>query len=174
MRPHVWNLRTGRCYERIAAAIRALAGRADARVVHFSVQGNHLHLLAEADGALALGRAMRVLSIRLSRSLNALMRTRGRVLEGRYHAHVLRTPSETRRALAYVTGNFVSHAARRGQPLPADYVDPFSSAAAIGPDGLPPPVSRSRTWLLEAAEAAAAARLIPPAGEEVAPYAAAA
>lgn len=117
---------------------------------------------------------MRVLSIRLSRSLNALMRTRGRVLEGRYHAHVLRTPSETRRALAYVVANFASHAARRGQPLPADYADPFSSASATCPDGLPPPVSRPRTWLLAAAEAAAAARPIPPAGEEVAPYAAAA
>lgn len=93
----------------------------------------------------------------------------------RFPVHVtLRVrPHVTRRALAYVLGNFASHAARRGEPLPADHVDPFSSAAAICPDGLPPPVSRSRTWLLEEAQAAAAARPIPPAGEEVAPYAAA-
>jgi uncharacterized protein YdhG (YjbR/CyaY superfamily) len=171
MRPHVWNLRTRRCYARVAVALRALDGRAGVRLVHFSVQGNHLHLVVEAGGALALGRAMRILSIRLSRGLNAMMSTRGRVLEDRYHAHVLETYREARRAVAYVLENFASHAARRGATVPADFVDPFSSAAAVCPDGLPPPVAPPRTWLLAMAERGLLPAL-PSAREEVAAYAA--
>ncbi len=142
------NLRAPRFYAVVAGALRALGTREDFRVVHFSLQTTHLHLIVETDGAAALGNAMRALSIRLSRRLNALLGTRGRVLEDRYHAHALRTPAEVRNAVAYVVGNFASHAERRGEYVPADFVDPYSSAAAVGPDGLPPPVSRPRTWLL--------------------------
>lgn len=159
---------------RIAAALRTLAARDDVRVVHFSVQGNHVHLLAEAEGERALGDAMRVLSIRLSVSLNGLMRTRGRVLEDRYHARTLRTPTEARRALAHVIGNYASHEARRGAPLRAGFVDAFSSRAAICPDGLPPPALPSRTWLLSSAERALLGDRPGTAGEEFAPYVAAA
>jgi putative transposase len=147
-REHVWNLRSHRCHAIVAAALRGVLGRAHFRVVHFSIQGNHLHFIAEADGAAALARGMKALSGRIAIRLNRLMGRRGAVYADRYHAHVLQTPAEVRNALTYVLGNFASHAARRGEPLPAGFVDPYSSAAAVGPDGLPPPVSRPRSWLL--------------------------
>jgi hypothetical protein len=60
-------------------------------------------------------------------------------------AHILRTPTETRRAVLYVRNNHQKHMAQVGRPVPRGYVDPFSSD---GPDiALPPP----RTWLLERA-----------------------
>jgi hypothetical protein len=65
--------------------------------------------------------------------MNAMMGRRGRVFEDRYHVHVLKTPAEVRRAVEYVRGNFASHAARRGAPLPAGWVDPYSSAAGTAP-----------------------------------------
>jgi hypothetical protein len=115
---------------------------------------------------------MRALSIGLSRRLNALMGTCGRVLEDRYHAHVLATPAEARNAVAYVLGNFASHAARRGERVEPGFVDPYSSAARLGPDGLPPPVSPPRTWLLASAGRERAPRLAGVVSEEVFTYAA--
>ncbi len=81
----------------------------------FSVQGNHLHLLIEAQDNRALAEGMQGLSVRLARGLNRLMGRHGKVLADRFHAHVLRTPAETRRAIAYVLLNHRSHAARSGE-----------------------------------------------------------
>lgn len=50
-----------------------------ARLVEFSVQGNHLHLIVEADDSASLSRAMQGLCIRIARALNALMRSAGAV-----------------------------------------------------------------------------------------------
>jgi hypothetical protein len=56
--------------------------------------------------------------------------------------------------MRYVVGNFASHSARRGEPLGATFVDPFSSAAAKTRRAqqlalfVEPPTSTARTWLL--------------------------
>jgi REP-associated tyrosine transposase len=150
-REHVWNLRSHRVYAIFAAALRGVLGRPGFRVVHFSLQGNHAHLIVEADDAATLARGMRALSGRIAMGLNRLMGRRGRIFVDRYHARVLRTPTEVRRALAYVLGNFASHAARLGEPIPGPFVDPYSSAAELGPDGERPPVSAPESWLLRSA-----------------------
>ncbi len=147
-RSHVWNLRSVRCHAIVATALRGVLGRRGFRVDHFSIQGNHLHLIVEADDATALASGMKSISGRIAKGLNRLMQRKGRVFADRYHAHVLRTPAEVRNAIDYVLGNFASHAERRGERLDASYVDPYSSAAARGPDSLAPPVSPPRTWLL--------------------------
>jgi REP element-mobilizing transposase RayT len=133
MADHVWNLRSERSYAVIHRALEAARRRPDARVVHFSVQGNHVHLIVEAEGSRALANAVRALSIRLARGLNRMMGRSGSVFADRYHAHVLRTPAEVRNALRYVVGNFASHAARRGKPPRSGWVDPFSSASVKAP-----------------------------------------
>jgi hypothetical protein len=148
VREHVWNLRSRRCHAIVAAALRGVLGRPHFRVGHYSVQGNHLHLIVEADDAGALARGMQAVSGRIAIRLNQLMEKRGAVFTDRYHAHVLSTPAEVRNALAYVLGNFASHAVRRGEPVAAGFVDPYSSAAPGGPDGPPPPVSPPSSWLL--------------------------
>src|SRR5688572_33469309 len=71
------------------------------RLVHFSVQGNHLHLIVEAEDAKTLGRGMQGLCIRIARGVNRLLRRRGKVFSDRYHRHDLQTPRETRNAMAY-------------------------------------------------------------------------
>ena len=62
MAPHVYNLRSRRSFRVIAAALRAGADRFDVRVIEFSVQGNHIHLLVEAPDRRALARAIQGLS----------------------------------------------------------------------------------------------------------------
>ena len=92
---------------------RALAGARDRfgfRLVHFSVQRDHLHLLAEAHDRRALGRGMQGLAIRVAKAVNRRLDRHGKVFGDRYHAHALRTPRETRSALRYVLSNIRKHA----------------------------------------------------------------
>ena len=143
MESHVWNLRTRRCFRIVEKALFATANQRRAQIVHFTVQGNHLHLLVEADDKRSLSRCMRSLTIRIARGLNALMGSHGRVVAHRYHARSLRTPTEVRKALGYVRHNFRHHASQRGEAVRLSWTDPFSSDALLS---FRPPAAR--TWLL--------------------------
>jgi REP element-mobilizing transposase RayT len=157
---HVWNLRSERAFVVVRAALERIRRRPDFAVVHFAVEGNHLHLLVEADGPTALANGMRELCIRVARGMNRLMSRRGPVFRDRYHAHVLRTPAEVRNAVRYVLGNHASHARRRGEPVANGFVDPYSSAILRGPRlgqlalWADRATRDSRSWLLATAEGA--------------------
>jgi len=56
------------------------------RLIEFSVQGNHIHLVVEAPDVVALGRAMKGLEVRMARALNKVMKRKGPVFADRYHA----------------------------------------------------------------------------------------
>jgi len=143
----------------------ALAGGRDRfgfRMVHFSVQRDHLHLLVEARDRRALSRGMQGLAIRVAKAVNRRLRRRGKVFGDRYHARALRTPRETRLALRYVLSNLRKHA-RGAARMPAGLVDGCSSAPwfegwnrpralcfvaeTAARDG-PAPTVPARTWLL--------------------------
>jgi hypothetical protein len=119
------------------------------RVIHYSVQDDHLHLLVEAEDASALTRGVSGLVIRAARSVNHTLGRSGRVWGTRYHARALTSPREVRHGIVYVLMNRKKHE-RDGRPG----IDPCSSAAWF--DGLrstlPPapassPVRRPQTWL---------------------------
>jgi hypothetical protein len=109
MKDHVWNLRARRCLRRIEGCLVSARGRFGTRIVEYSILGNHLHLIVEADGSEALSRGMQGLCIRIAKSLNALMGRAGRVFDDHYFARLLRTPTELTRAIAYVLGNSRRH-----------------------------------------------------------------
>jgi REP element-mobilizing transposase RayT len=103
----------------------------DFRVLHFSIQGNHLHLIVEADSERGDGgyRPLRAgisgLEIAFARRLNRMLGRTGKVWADRYHRHDLKTPREMSRGLAYVFGNYTHH----GEWSYGDGVlDVFSSA----------------------------------------------
>ncbi len=129
MAPHVYNLRSRRSFRVIEQALFAASNHLGTKILEFSVQGNHVHLLAETRDDAALSRAMKGLSVGLARGLNKLMGKRGRVLGDRYHAHVLRTPTEVVRVREYIKRNYRKHAAERGHRLPDGFVDPYSSSS---------------------------------------------
>jgi REP element-mobilizing transposase RayT len=143
VRDHVWNLRSRRSLRVVEQALSGVLARPGFRVVHFSLQGDHVHMLVEADGARDLACGMKALSIRLSKGMNRMMGRTGPVLEDRYHAHVLRTPREVRNALAYVLLNHRSHLARNGDRVVPGGPDPFSSAVAF--EGWRTPVAPAET-----------------------------
>ncbi len=126
VRRGVWNLRSQRGFACVREALLAEQQLGRLRVVHYSVQGNHMHLLVEADDRVTLSRRMQGFAVRFAKAVNRLMqRKRGRVLAERYHARALRTPTEVRNALRYVVTNHRKHAAQAGRV--GMTVDPFSS-----------------------------------------------
>jgi hypothetical protein len=148
----------------IAEATRRTPGRF--RVLHFSVQWDHVHLLVEASDERALSAGMRSVAIRIARSVNELVLRKGRLWADRWHGRTLTSPREVRNALVYIFGNFRKHAKR----TPGRGVDPYSSAVKFDgfrdvPSGSEAPlaerkshaamgaeivVSAPRTWLAEA------------------------
>lgn len=153
VRNEVWNLRSRRCFRALARGFARGKDRFGFRLVHFSVQGNHLHLIVEAADEVALARGMQGLAIRMAKGLNHVMERSGPVFRERYHAHVLRSPTEVARAVAYVLGNYFHHAASWGASIARAHVDPYSSAAEHDKawNGVDPPlVVEARTWLLRA------------------------
>lgn len=125
------NLRTQQLFRVIELCLRQGKEREGFRLVHYSVQGHHLHLIVEAQSAQDLGAGIKGLSVRIARRLNATLGRTGRVFVDRYFARVLKTPRETRAALAYVLLNARRHASQRGQKLARSWVDPCSSGGVL-------------------------------------------
>jgi REP element-mobilizing transposase RayT len=181
VRANLPSLREGRFVREFRRSLGEACERGEFRVSHYSLQGDHAHLIVEAHGKEALARGMKSIGARLARALNRTAGRSGPVLDGRYHHRSLRTPREVRRALAYVLLNARRHLAKaRGAARAgAARLDPASSARwfdgwrrgvalAPQPEGAVPEVARPRTWLLrvgwrrhglvDPAELAAAAR----------------
>jgi putative transposase len=157
------KLRSERIFGALQRAFRRSLQRApeEFRVLQFSIQSDHVHLIAEASSKQALSRGMQGLSISIARRVNRLLGRRGRFWADRFHARALENPRSVRNALVYVLANFRKHATRR---YPAG-IDRFSSAplfdgwrltprqrAAVDQvagqvfDSLPV-VGQARTWL---------------------------
>ena len=102
------SLRSERLLPILRNALRA-ASTTRFRLLAFSVQSDHLHLVVEADEPTGLARGMQGLAIRLAKSLNRALARRGSVWGDRYHSRILRTPREVRNVLAYVLNNFRKH-----------------------------------------------------------------
>jgi len=133
----------------IEEVLRAVQGRFGMRVVHYSIQGNHLHFVIETDEPSRLARAIQGLAVRLARALNRLARRTGKVFADRYHLHVLKTLRQVKNAVRYVLENFRHHLREDVAPEGAD---PCSSAAWTATRrGERPPILPARTWLLRQA-----------------------
>jgi REP element-mobilizing transposase RayT len=151
----VRTLRRRRAYRALRAAIGRCGERAFFRIVHISIQRNHVHLLAEADHKLALARGMQGFAISAAKRLNrAIGRRKGQVFAYRYHATAITTPTQARNAMSYALNNWRRHRADIHAPW---RIDPYSSADAFRgwhvPHAYarrrePMPVARARTWLL--------------------------
>ena len=141
------GLRRQRVLYALEQAFAAAKIRFGMRIVHFSIQGNHLHLIVEAEDRESLAKGMQGLAIRVARAVNRLFARAGQVWADRYHSHVLKTRREAANALRYVLGNFARHAASWGERV-SRFTDAFSSIRFLGLAGSDAPVAAPRTWLL--------------------------
>jgi REP element-mobilizing transposase RayT len=164
VRPDVPNLRRNAFLPVLTDALRAGSDKFCFRLCHYVVMGNHLHLIVEADDERGLARGLQGLTIRLAKRLNRAARRSGKFFADRYHARILRTPTEVHRAISYVLLNLRKHAAERHPNAPiaaiAPGLDAFSSGAWFSGwhspprdaarlrRGPPPVVLEPRSWLL--------------------------
>lgn len=123
--PGLVNLRCGEVEVKFQEALE-VAQKFGLRVIHYSLQSNHIHMIAEVDGPGALARGMRSLGARLGKSIRKLSGGAGPVFKERFHLHPLDTPTEMKRALAYVLLNSAKHL----NCVP--YVDSYSSGRFFG------------------------------------------
>lgn len=135
---------------------REVCERRRFRLVHYSIQGDHVHMVVEAASAMDLACGLKSVVARFARAVNRVYRRAGQVLADRCHVHVLRTPREVRNAIAYVLLNARRHVEKAGRLLPRlASIDPASSGrwfsgwckATPSPHD-PPAVAAPRTWLL--------------------------
>ena len=126
------RLRRRDVMEAIRRALREGGAQPHFRVVHYSIQGNHIHLVVEAPDEVALSRGMQSLAVRIARAVNRAASRKGSVFADHYFARELKTPAEVRRAIRYVLDNFILHL--RADPQ----TDPCAGSLA-----------EPRTWLLD-------------------------
>jgi putative transposase len=109
------SLRSSRRFAVIRRCFAAARGLHGVRLVEFTVMGNHLHLILEAENNGSLSRGMQGLCIRLAKALNkTLKRRRGGIFADHYHLHLLGTRAEVRNALGYVAVNAGHHFGEAG------------------------------------------------------------
>jgi len=171
MRSRFRSLRTQFVFPTLRKALaESTRRRADFRITQFSVQGDHVHLVVEADSKQALARGMQGLAIRIARRVNRLVSRSGKLWADRFFSRALTSPRSVRNALAYVLNNFKKH-----RPSGIARIDPYSSAPYFdgfhelrgrppcalpksrgmprAPQGVPPPaaeeipISAACTWL---------------------------
>jgi REP element-mobilizing transposase RayT len=158
--PAVGRLRRRKAYQAIRIATIVLGMHEDCRIVHASIQRNHVHLIVEAKHRLSLAAGMQAFQISAAQRINRAIGRKGQVFADRYHATVLRTPRQVRNTINYVLNNWRHHDEDRDVRWT---MDPFSSAPGFagwreraGKPFVPPlpPAYRGlitwipKTWLL--------------------------
>ena len=158
------NLRAERVFAIIDAEIRAAVRRGH-RIVHFSVQHNHVHLVIEVDEDVGLGRRMQRLVSRIAQLINAMTGRRGALWRDRYHRRDITSPRQMRRTLVYVLFNERKHSPYELVREESFRLDPCSSTlwftewnerapppkdyvARVRARHGPSPLMPARTWLL--------------------------
>jgi len=164
----VSTLRWPDAYHAIRRAIYPTLERTDFRIVHLSIEDNHLHLIVEADDHAALTTGIRAFESSAAQRLNlAIARSTGaklagKVFDDRYHSRSITSPTQARNTISYVLNNWRRHGLDRGMESMFWDVDYYSSGPAFDgwkeleqspflyqtPDYPRLSVSRPRTWLL--------------------------
>ena len=96
------SLRSQLLHDELREAVRRTR-REDFRIVEYSVQRDHVHMLVEADDGAALSAGMKSFAVRAARRINTrVLRRRGSVWADRYHRRDLGSPRDVRNAVVYV------------------------------------------------------------------------
>lgn len=78
------------------------------RIIHYSVQSNHIHFIIETNNKKTLETGMRSLTVTMAKGL-----AKGKVQLQRYHLHVLKSVMETKNAVRYVVFNEQKHSGKK-------------------------------------------------------------
>lgn len=94
------------------------------RIIHFSLEYDHVHLLVEAADNVVLGKGMQSFGVTLSKAINRLRKVSGDVYKHRYHFRQIYSSRELKNVMNYIFSNGLKH-----QTVKA-FVNPFHSIRA--------------------------------------------
>jgi REP element-mobilizing transposase RayT len=95
------------------------------RIIHFSLQNDHVHLYAESESNLILTQGMKALGVSFAKRVNKYFKTKGQVYKTRFHLRVLRSASEAKNVINYILKNGFKHNRTKS------FIDPYSSWVAL-------------------------------------------
>ena len=152
------SMRRGKAFKAVRAAMYVAMAHQGFRIVHLSIQRNHIHMICEADDRLALARGVQSFKISAAKRLNKMLGRDGTIFADRYHSEILRTPTQVRNAICYVLNNWRRHGEDRGATIRVDHFSTgywFHGWKERGPlESVPSdvevlPSCKAQTWLLE-------------------------
>lgn len=85
------------------------ARRQGLKVIHFSLEYDHVHLLIEADNNLTLGKGMKALGVTLAKRINKFRGLKGAVYKHRYHFRRVGSSAQLKKVMNYIFSNGVKH-----------------------------------------------------------------
>lgn len=125
--PGLHSLRGCKTFRAIHHTLATCNERPDFRLVEYSVQRNHFHLIVESPSTQSLTHGVQGLAIRLARCINRTFRRSGTVFRDRYRSRVIAGSRDARDTLRYVLNNARRHA-RSAPRNQTRWTDPCSSA----------------------------------------------
>ena len=130
----IGSLRKKAAYHAIRQATLTSAASGRIRIVHISIQRTHIHLLVEAKNKKLLAAGLQGFQVSAAKHLNTAFgkvtkgpRRRGSVFVDRYHAEIVRSPTQMRHTMGYLLLNFRKHQEDQVAPMSEWKVDWFSS-----------------------------------------------
>jgi hypothetical protein len=95
------------------------------RIIHYSLEHDHVHLYAEASDNKTLAKGMKALGGSLVKKIHRHLGTSGSFYKTRYHLRILRSAMEVKHVLNYILKNGIKH--KRTSLV----IDPYNSALVI-------------------------------------------
>lgn len=100
------------------------ARRQGLRVIHYSLEYDHIHLLIEADNNHILNKGMQSFGVTFSKAINRMRKLKGGVYKHRYHFRQISSSKELKNVLGYIFTNGIKHKTAN------DIVNPYNSIRA--------------------------------------------
>ena len=94
------------------------------RIIHFSLEYDHVHLLVEAADNVELGKGMQSFGVTLSKAINRMRKMKGTVYKHRYHFRQISSSRELKYVMKYIFSNGVKHGTAK------TIINPFNSIRA--------------------------------------------
>jgi REP element-mobilizing transposase RayT len=79
------------------------------KIVHYTLEYNHVHLLVESVDNKILHKGMQAFGITIAKSINKIKSTKGAVYKNRYHLRVINSAKQLKNVLHYIFSNGVKH-----------------------------------------------------------------
>jgi len=94
------------------------------RVIHFTLEYDHIHLLIEAENNEILGKGMQSFGVTFSKAINRMKKQSGGVYKHRYHFRQISGVRQLKNVLNYIFTNGVKHKTAKS------LVNPYNSIRA--------------------------------------------